>query len=97
MRQARKGLRPCRCHVPNSDARVIFVVLPAAERVPPLIFRLAMMCRNARSASFVSAGAIGSRTKINNSCECFAIRAFEHPLGHVRLGVRRVDRLATPA
>lgn len=81
-RQAVKGLMPRRRHVPKSEASVIFVSLPAVERVPPLIFRRITICRSARSASLLSGSAAGSRTKMNNSCRCFAIRRpprHQHP------------------
>ncbi len=63
-----------RRHVPNNEASVVFVSLPAGERVPPLIFRLVTRCRNARSAALLSGGTSGSRTKTNNSCICPEIR-----------------------
>jgi len=92
-RQAVKGLMPVRRHVPKSVASVVFVSLPVVERVPPLIFRLVTMCRNARFASLLSGGTAGSRTKTNNSCRCFAIRVLNTRLQHARLGVRCVDHL----
>lgn len=69
-----KGLRPWRRQVPNKDARIIFVVLPAAERVPPLILRLTTTCRKARSAALLVAGTVGSATKTKRTGRCVVIR-----------------------
>ena len=69
-----KGLRPWTRQVPKSDASVIVVVVPAAERVPPLILRATTRWRGLRSAALLVAGTVGSATKTKSPARCFAIR-----------------------
>ena len=66
-RQAARGLSPWARQVPNKEARVILLLLPPADRVPPLTLRLTTRCRRLRSAALLSSGTPGSATKTKSS------------------------------
>ena len=70
-------MRPRVRQVPKRDYKVI--LLPAAERVPPLILRLITRWRRLRSAALLSGGVSGWETKTNNSLMCRSIRRHSFP------------------
>ncbi len=51
------------------------VVLPTAERVPPLTLRAMTKGRRLRSAALLVASTRGSRTKVKSSVRCLRSRA----------------------
>jgi hypothetical protein len=72
--------------VPKSVAKIIFVAVPAGERVPPLILREVTRSRRRRSAALLVGGTAGSSTKTNNAATCVVMRA-QDPLrgvGHAQ-------------
>lgn len=61
------GLSPWSRAVAASEARVIRVVLPVGERVPPLILRAMTRGRRLRSAALLVCGTPSSGTKVKSS------------------------------
>ena len=59
LRVSRNGFRPLARQVPKRDAKVILLLVPSSERVPPLIFRLTTRWRRLRSAALLSEGVSG--------------------------------------
>ena len=66
-RQALRGFSPWARQVPKREARVILLMLPRSDRVPPLTLRLTTRWRRLRSAALLSDGASGSAMKTKSS------------------------------
>src|SRR5205823_12508021 len=88
-----RGMTSWRRQVPKREARVILIVVPVGDWVPPLILRLVARWRRLRSAALLVGGTRGLATNTNSSLRWRSMRRDRVPWtasGSWRNGRQRV-------